>query len=1054
MRASLFFVRNIRLGNLSIFKKKGVNSWLSLPYKRSFNSGRGSELLYNEDLHKIYETTRHISEQTKNNEEPEIKMHGALWRDDRTNELKYCNTTKNKWEIVFGSKFQITDQMLVETLPANPVIGQLWIHNQTLYYYDGAEWVAIKAQLADDNPFSQAAFSDFSLISPLDAVGNTVTKLEETNSDYYQHYYEDKMDYTNKQDYVYGNKWTNENWNSPFTDPAYKDLPKDSKSQFILPNVTYDKFFITHTLRHDFEKVSSICLQYPTTALTNTRESAVHINYGKLTNITKRLVKVNKENPTIDISPYQTEFYGFRNTEYLGSFLIPSDTVDEGDYVIDQGKIILNQDAAQNFDYVLACTYMFSWIRDTGSAKIKDSKELSSGYHLQDMKVPMNVFINGLNLEDRFYDVDTDSESVTITDENYDPEKYTIDFLSSPGHEFGYIRDTDLQDRGIIKLLNPVRRPLVFISGQLMHPTLDNLEYNQDRIYVPGAKINMPWTVIETKPEDGSEGLLMTAGRVENSKKNVLLYDSTLTSNNDLITSKDAFDKNKPDTFNLKVDKFSDSTTNKLCITIPDSWGTDEQSVVLFLNGLLISSEDIYVNLDQHIVTVKNRDLQLTDTYVLLKDSDGYLYNILKAIPALDVGHVDNAMIYMNGKLLCNLASIVELKNPDAVDTNSLANNEVRFFVSDKFNQTVGTFKIYDSFKNTWTDATADEKTNITTLINSYVISVSSIDFVIKYTTQDEIIVYGIKYANTINDILKIGTATLDTDPNNPNYNVNKDYYYIKDTYTAGAGMLNLFVNGVKQINGIDFKEQYDGQTVRFMNPSILENASIRYIIETPEKGNDRAATVVTLKQDNMISTNVYEIPDSLENVSFFPGRLSVYRNGIRLKKSDWALLGNRTIMIKNTPTPVVGTVSNNYPDEYISDNGKAIKVTHKQPDVIAVEIRQDYDRQEYTFVAPGGSEMNLESLHIPSSILETKDEILIYVNGVFTGLSEKDKNSYHTDPYKECLSIDNPKVLESINIDPLWKLLQDKTIYDAWKLFMNKDEYTQKKNEITIVWR
>lgn len=1027
---------------------------MSLPYKRSFNSGRGSELLYNEDLHKIYETTRHISEQTKKNEEPELKLHGALWRDDRTNELKYCNKTKNKWEIVFGSKFQITDQMLKEILPSDPVVGQLWIHNQILYYYDGAEWLPIKASLADDNPFSQAAFSDFTLISPLDAVGNTVYELEETNSDYYQHYYKDKMDYANKQDYVYGDKWTNENWNSPFTDPAYKDLPKDAKSQFILPNVTYDKFFITHTLRHDYEKVSSICLQYPTTTLTNTRESAVHINYGKLTDITKRLVKVNKENPTIEISPYNTEFYGFRNTEYLGSFLIPSDTVDEGDYVIDQGKIILNQDAAQNFDYVLACTYTFGWIRDTGSAKVTNSKNLMSGYHLQDMKIPINVFINGLNLEDRFYDADTDTDSVTITDENYDPKKYTIDFLSSPGHEFGYIRDTDLQDRGIIKLLNPVRRPLVFINGQLMHPMFDKLEYNQDRIYVPGAKINMPWTVIETKPADGSDGLPMVAGRVETSKRQVLVSDSILSSNNDLIVPKETFDKNKPDVLNLKAEDVSVPTTTKLCIEYPESWDTENDSIVLFLNGLLISSTDIYIDKLQHAITVKSHDLQLTDEYVLLKDTDGYLYDVLKAIPALNIGHVDNAMIYMNGKLLCNLASIVELKNPDYVDTTNLANNEVRFFVPDKFDQTVGTYKIYDSYTDTWKDATDDEKKNITTLINSYVISVSSIDFVINYTTQDEIIVYGVKYANTINDILKIGSATLDTDPSNPNYNANKDYYYIKDPYVAGTGMINIFVNGVKQISSIDFKEQYDGQTIRFTNPSLVENASIRYIIETPEKGNDKAATVVTLKQDNMISPNVYEIPDSLENVSFFPGRLSVYRNGVRLKKDDWALLGNRTIMIKNTLTPVVGTVSNNYPDEYISDNGRTIQITHKQPDIISVEIRQDFDRQEYTFTAPGGSELSLETLNIPENILETKDEILIYVNGIFTGLSAKDSNSYHTDPYKECLSIDNPKVLETINVDTLWKLLQDKDTYEAWKLFTNKSEYIPKENKITLVWR
>lgn len=1028
---------------------------MSLPYKRSFTSGRGSELLQNEDLHKIYETTRHISEQPKKNEEPELKLHGALWRDDRTNELKYCNKIKNKWELVFGSKFQITDQMLVEVIPSNPVTGQLWIHNQVLYYYDGAEWQPIKASLIDDNPFAQAAFSDFAFISPLDAVGNTVYKLQETNSDYFQHYYKDKMDYKNKQDYLYGDKWTNENWNNPFVDPKYNEIPNDAKSQFILPNVKYDKFFITHTLRHDFEKVSSICLQYPTQALLNTRESAIHINYGKITGLTKRLVKVNKENPTITISPHNTEFYGYRNGEYLGDLLIPSDTVDEGDYVIDNGTIILNYSAAQNYDYVLACTYQFGWIRDTGTAKISNSKNLASGYHLQDMKVPMNVFINGLNLEDRFYSVDEGNQDVTITDENYDPEKYTIDFLSSPGHEFGYIRDTDLQDRGIIKLLHQVRRPLVFINGELMHPILDNLEYRDDRIYVPGAKINMPWTVIDTKPADGSDGLPMLAGRVEDSQRQIIIADAALVNSSDLLLPKETLDKNDPSHLSIETIDVTNNTSTKLGISYPDTWLLTDQSVVLFINGLLISSDDVIIDRINHAVTLKNEELELTDKYVLLKDSDHYLYDMMKAIPALNVGHVDNAMIYMNGKLLSNLASIVELKNPDMLDSDTLANNEIRFFVPDKFDQTVGTFEIYDSYSDIWKPVTDTEKQNIMTLINSYVISVSSVDFVIKYTTADEIIVYGIKYANTINDILKIGTATLDSDSSNPNYNTKKDYYYIKDPYIAGAGMLNLFVNGVKQIQGIDYMEQYDGQTVRFLNPNILKDASIRYIIETPEKGQDVAATFVTLKQDNMVAANVYEIPEELESISFFPGRLTVYRNGIRLVKDDWTLLGNRTIMIRNTKNPTVGLMSNNFPEEKMIAGKDIVTVKHKQPDVISVEIRQDFSRKEYTFEYPGG-EMKLEDLNIPSNILETKDEILIYINGVFTGLSEKDKNSYHTDPYKECLCIDDSKVLQTLNVDPLWALLQkNKAAYDAWKLFTGKSEYKKEQaDKITIVWR
>lgn len=36
--------------------------FLTLPYNRSFESGRASEQLFNEELHKMYESVRHITD--------------------------------------------------------------------------------------------------------------------------------------------------------------------------------------------------------------------------------------------------------------------------------------------------------------------------------------------------------------------------------------------------------------------------------------------------------------------------------------------------------------------------------------------------------------------------------------------------------------------------------------------------------------------------------------------------------------------------------------------------------------------------------------------------------------------------------------------------------------------------------------------------------------------------------------------------------------------------------------------------------------------------------
>lgn len=1091
---------------------------MALPYKRSFTKGRGSELLYNEDLHKIYETTRHISEQPPKGEEPELKLHGALWRDDRSNELKYCNTLDNKWEIVFGSKFQITDQMLVEILPANPVTGQLWIHNQALYYFDGTQWLPIKALPADDSQFAEAAFADFLLVSPLLSVGHTVENLEENNG-YYQHYYKDKVDYENKQDYLYTDQKWEPGWKNPFTEPQKGLIDAESKTQFIMPNVTHDKFFIDNTLRHDFEKVSSVCIQYPTQEILNTTESVVHVNYGKLTNIVKRLVKVDKANPTIQISPYHTEYYGFRNGEYLGDFLVPSSTENQEDYIVDHDSILLNYTAAQNYDYVLAVTYTFGWIHDTGSLHILTSGKLAKGYYLQDMKQPLNVFINGLNLERRYYDTDESADSVTITDENFSPELHEVDVLRTVHHEFGYIRDTDIQGRGIIKLISGFIRPLVFINGQLMHPTFDGLVYNKDRIIVPGAKINMPWAVLETKGRTPEDSLPMLAGYVKDAYWNDIKLPQDSVERGDLIidkpvlvdnetSSKDLAVRNDPGilggpylpnregivditieqsehqtivvtydgkqyTDSVSVPKGAAYTVDVIAdegydpgvvsfnedenygfnvyIQYPFDWLDEDDGVVLFLNGLLISKSDIVIDRKLHTVTTK-QGLHKDDKYVLLRDKGDNLYDDLKLVPALDTGKLDAGMIYLNGKLLHNVTPQLSAVPKEEINTDELANFEVKCFVDDQ----ASIWSYYDAYHRKWVDASPEETENIARICGSYTQSTSSVHLNVPYSEEDEIYIYALRFANTIADVLKIGTAWLDSDAAQPNYNKNKDYYHIPDPFVQGKGMLSVYVNGVKQVNGIDFREQFDGQTIRLLNPKILsDRLNVQYIVEAPENGAASACVPIVLTQDNMTAPNVYAIPDS-SDLSFFPGRLSVYLNGKRLPKEDWTLLGNKSILIKNQLHQTTGELAGTYPTETYQDGTRIFEVTHTQPDVLLVEVRQEFTRQEITFTYPGGNEIYIDDLSLPRTILATADEILFYVDGLFAGLSNRDSKSYHLDRYKGCIVIDNPTVLEVLNTDKLYSLLQsNQNIYNAWKIRNKQEMYTPRyHHKMTLLWR
>jgi hypothetical protein len=248
---------------------------MTLPYKRNFSAGRQADQFLTDDMHKIYETVRHVNESPDANEEPELKLHKALWLDDNGYQLKYADKTKNKWLPIFGSKFQMIDQIMSETVPATPISGQLWIHNNMMYYFNGVQWEAIQATTPDDSQFGQNSFADFIMVSPLLASGSNVAQIT-LDDDFYEHYYHDNLDYKEKEEIIITDKKWTPDWTNPFIEPEKKDIPLNAKTQYILPSIKQDRFFLDHQLHTDFEKVSSVCLQYPTKDILNKTASGIH----------------------------------------------------------------------------------------------------------------------------------------------------------------------------------------------------------------------------------------------------------------------------------------------------------------------------------------------------------------------------------------------------------------------------------------------------------------------------------------------------------------------------------------------------------------------------------------------------------------------------------------------------------------------------------------------------------------------------------------------------------------------------------------------------------
>ena len=147
---------------------------------RSFNSGHHSELLYNEELYKNYEATRHLLDRPASGQYPIAKIDGALWVNHRKNELCTYDTDSHKWTPLFDDTLRLIRDLISPTEPVDPVNGQLWLCDGVLYYFDGGSWQPSKAGLTTDSQFNIASFGNFVMASPLWTIGNMVVKDKRT----------------------------------------------------------------------------------------------------------------------------------------------------------------------------------------------------------------------------------------------------------------------------------------------------------------------------------------------------------------------------------------------------------------------------------------------------------------------------------------------------------------------------------------------------------------------------------------------------------------------------------------------------------------------------------------------------------------------------------------------------------------------------------------------------------------------------------------------------------------------------------------------------------
>lgn len=1115
-------------------------------------------MLFNDELHQIYESVKHLAEDPGANSQPEAKMDQAIWHDKRKNKLMWWDKTEQRWREYYENEHRITGEIMSVLPPQNPVYGQLWMHNGVLCYFDGSQWNPVKALIQDGSQFSLDVFKNFMLLSPLWQSGNTCVDINDTlisyttvtstatihqngyieiaeknldeksltvlvldddaSSNTYKTYiapsdsisisfeptrtriynkaqktitvktvyrephssenkdnnitgrltginYEvlttEAVDEFRKQERMYlqnvldtqtdstitgdGSKWKIGH-NCITNEPNIPIFNADAMSQLLVPQIDYARIFLDRDLDTEkYTEVSKVCIQYKRNDIINHVPSLVHLNPGRLTKITKRIVKIDRTNPKVLIPSGDTEYYGFKHDSPYGELLIP-DASDEKlcDYTIIDGGILLSYNACQNFDYVLAIHYDFSWYKSTGSMSHVSGLDSSNTYTIDGFRGAVNMFVEGYDVEDPYFKTDSASETVTFKQDVHDLE---IAAIHSPKTEYGYIRKIDIKNNAIIKPLTDFKQneSLVFINGELVHPTNDGMTWNQDgTISIPNGKQDMMWSTVSLR---GIEEI--GAGKTEEYLPPVEsgIIDATGT------------------------------------IPYTAKYISTSKIPVVFIDGLLVTKEDIQVDELTHTITIANSVLKPGQDYVVIEDKFGWFYDSAKITPALSVGNITDTLVYMNGKLLCNDTAIDMIS--DNYDKFDGAFNEIKCFktvtldvdgVTEIENRN---YRIYDSVNHVWNPCSDEEISAVKNFAYSYENARRSVHMNIKYSVNDNVQIYAFNTANSIEHALEIHTIIADNDhpiltvgsgmywdetlnkevpisndpnwatlhPNEPNWNK------LATEYIYGKNTLRVWLNGIRQYPYVDgkcngIKESLDGLSFKLTEPFV---GQITYIVELPENNMSSPCTMEVLDHANIKKgyINSYRTEQSL-----FPGRVTLYINGIRQPEDAYSIFDNYTLLINDT-TALIGCRSN-YPTEDIEiAPNKKVTVEWNESDKILVEVRQD-NRQERNLAIKSeefNGELFVDKYDLDPSVLEAADEILIFVNGIFT--SAKLHDGYKLNIARNSIMITDPDINNVIRSDSEYEYLIGHPDEHAKYLEQNNNiEYKQKETDMIIEWR
>lgn len=927
---------------------------------RKFN-GRQGEQIYNEELYKLYKILKHFLDKPEDVEKgPETKLEqsGALWLDNQSspNNGHLMYNENGEWKPIFNDWLSLIKDIRSEYgKPESGIEGQLWISDEgVLHWFNGSIYVPIKSRVADTVEYDVSAFENFLIIDPLKMSGGYIidnlahiariaNNIVEWRSGI-NYKIGDMVCYTfsneeNPRFYIYSEK--NVTWSDVYhvsantiqedIDAGYLE-PVELKAQYLIPSEVIDKVFINGFYTGDdvYEKQSDVCIQISLSKFQGKTVAAVHVNPVALSNIKKRLIKINrsvdKNNVKtanyglVEINTTNTEFYGLKDG--FGQFLVKHE-----DYEVVANGIKIKGNALEQYDYVYCITYEFlAKVKNFGKL-FKEKIDLSNqtciwlGKVGEEYKNSLMVFSQGLCLDDFYYSYDKDGGMLKFNgfdktgSVTSDPSKMETSLFA------------DKTDVVIIKFDKKTNIG-IFTEETLNNGRVDAGEttegtYLENNITRYSATIPYPDNIVH--PLIFANGIFVDI----NNPNDCYVKDGNIVINN--VTPGSSYyivDSNINGT-EMYVASGTIGNDNVINVKDQDIIYRNYQPIV-FVDGLLVSPNDYDLN---NRGLIKINGLTEGQSYTLLKTPSDSTSNLLfdgvvsfTTIP-LDES-VDDVLVYVENNLIVDGGSCISTSE----GTTNVKNNEVKYI---KHNDAEGWYS-YSADTDSWIAISeTDKKAELDMTTSGYTVGKKTLNMLQNFG-EAECVYYAYKYANTIERPLVRGYTA--------NHKKEDDMllYIMEDKYPLYKNALSVWIYGVKQNIEEYFENGVYGFKIPIPTDGYGEEVEIfptaYYVIEWPESGEYKSCITETLKKS--INNNIY----ITNNILLSPGIPRVFIDGYRQPQTAFNISDANTLILME---PILSPKNDMV--EVICEDGEIDFVRAIEYSTLQIEIRHDYKIREQT---------------------------------------------------------------------------------------------------------